>query len=71
MKIPEGVSRSQLIAAIDEWIVGNHAERNRMIMKRRLVDGIRLEPLAEEFELSYRQIRYIVQRSEVIIFSHI
>lgn len=70
MKIPDYVSRSALTAVIDEWIIGNNAERDRQIMRRRLVDGICLEPLAEEFELSPRQIRYIVQRCEARISQH-
>ena len=42
----EGYSRSTVSAAIDEWIFN---ERDRAILKRRLLDGICYEPLAEEF----------------------
>lgn len=44
---------------IDEWIF---SERDRAIMKRRLLDGICFEPLAEEFNLSVRQVKRIVSR---------
>lgn len=44
-------SNSQIERVIDEYI---HSERDRKILKRRLVDGICYEPLAEEFGLSVR-----------------
>lgn len=61
-------SRSELTEAIDEWILN---ERNRAILKRRLIDGICYEPLAEEFDMSVRQIKRIVYKGEDVIFSHI
>lgn len=57
-------SRTEIEHAIDEWIVGRNAERNRAILKRRLIDGICYEPLAEEFDLSVRQIKNIVYRNQ-------
>ena len=65
------LSRSEIEALIDEWIIGRNAQRDREIIKRRLIDGICFEPLAEEFELSVRQVKNIVYKSERIIFSHI
>jgi len=62
------LSRSQINHLIDEWIF---KERDREIMKRRLLDGVCYEPLAEEFNLSVRQIKNIVYRSEIKIFSHV
>ena len=64
----EHISNTELSALIDNWIKN---ERNRAIMKRKLIDGICFEPLAEEFELSPRNVRYIVQRCEEILYSHI
>lgn len=64
----EHISNSDLGELIDNWI---KVERDRKIMKRRLIDGICIEPLAEEFELSSRNIRYIVHRCERIIHRHI
>jgi DNA-directed RNA polymerase specialized sigma24 family protein len=51
------LSRSELNELIDEWIFN---ERDRQILKRRLLDGICYEPLAEEFDLSVRHIKTIV-----------
>lgn len=61
-------SNTQLRHAIDEWI---HSERDRKIMKRRLIDGICFEPLAEEFDMSVTQIKRIVYKNEMKIYSHI
>jgi hypothetical protein len=38
-------------------------------MSRRLIDGITFEKLAEEQEMSVRQIKNIVYRDEKVIFS--
>ena len=65
------LSRSDIESLIDEWIIGRNAQRDRKIIKRRLIDGICFEPLAEEFELSVRQVKNIVYKTESIIFSHI
>ncbi len=68
MKGIENISNSQLSELIDEWIKD---ERNRAIMKRRLIDNICFEPLAEEFDLSVRQTQSIVYKAEQILFKHI
>ncbi len=62
-------SRSELDKLIDEWILGRNAERDRKILRRRLFDGITYERLAEEFDLSVRQVKNIVYKGEDIIFS--
>lgn len=64
-------SRSEIEAGIDEWIVGRNAERNRMILKRRLCDGVTYDMLAEEFELSVRQVKNIVYKCEDRLFAHL
>lgn len=62
------LTNSQLSELIDEWV---HNERNRNILKRRLIDGICFEPLAEEFDLSVRQVKNIVYRSQDRLFRKI
>lgn len=59
--------RTEIVELIDEWILN---ERNRRILKRRLIDGVCYEPLADEFGMSVRQIKNIVYQGEKIIFSH-
>ena len=61
-------TNSVISSLIDEHI---HSERNRKILKRRLIDGIYFESLAEEFGLSVRQVKNIVYKSEDILFKHI
>lgn len=61
-------SRTEINNAIDEWILN---EKHRDILKRRLIDGICFEPLAEEFDMSPRQIKRIVYKGEDIIFRHL
>ncbi len=68
MKKQIDLSRSQVSALVDEWIFN---ERDRKILKRRLLDGICYEPLAEEFDLSVRQIKAIVYKTQKVLFSKI
>lgn len=58
-------TNSQIRELIAEHI---HSERDRKILNRRLIDGITFERLAEEQEMSVRQIKNIVYRSEKILF---
>ena len=46
------LSRTEIESAIDEWIIGKNAERDRKVLRRRLIDGVTFERLAEEQELS-------------------
>ena len=65
------ISSSELSDIIDEWVKGRHAQRNKAIMKRRMIDGICFEPLAEEFDLSVRHIKTIVYSLEYTIYKHL
>ena len=58
-------TNSEIAEAIDEYI---HSERDRQILKRRLIDGVCFEPLAEEFCLSVRQAKNIVYKSSERVF---
>ena len=70
-RIMKDISRSELEHLIDEWIIGRNAERDRKIMKRRLIDGVIFDDLAEEFELSVRQTKNIVYKCEERLFKHV
>lgn len=61
------LSRSQWEKIIDEWIF---SERDRKIIKRRLLDGICYEPLAEEMEMSTAQIKRITKKCVGILSKH-
>lgn len=70
MKLTEQVemSRSEWENLIDEWIFN---ERDRKILKRRLLDGVCYEPLAYEFDLSVQQIKSIVYKLQIKLFKHV
>ena len=61
-------SNSQIRDVIAEWI---HNERDRRILERRLVDGTTFERLAEEFDMSDRQMRRIVYKLQEQLFKHL
>jgi len=61
-------SNSQIRKIIAEWI---HSERDRRILERRLIDGITFERLAEEFDMSTRQIKAIVYKTQEKLFRHL
>ena len=61
-------SNTELSLAIDEWI---HNEKHRAILKRRLLDGVFFEALAEEFDMSVTQIKRIVYKTQEVLFRHI
>lgn len=62
------LSRSEWEALIDEWIF---SERDRDLLKRRLLDGITFERLAEEFDLSTRHVKTIIYKQGQKLFAHI
>lgn len=68
MKHDFNLPRSEIERLIDEWIF---REKDRAILKRRLLDGITYEKLAEEFDMSVRQTKNIVYKAEQRLFSHI
>ena len=59
---------SEIEKIIDEYI---HNQRNRALLKRRYIDGITLESLGEEFELSVTQVKNIIYGNEDVIFKHL
>lgn len=62
------LSRREWEVLIDQWIF---SERDRAILKRRLLDGITFEDLSAEFDLSVRQTKNIVYRLEELLFKRI
>lgn len=60
--------RSEMEHIIDEWIFN---ERDRSILKRRFLDGITYERLAEEFDLSTQSIKKIVYKWRKTLLCHL
>lgn len=63
-------SSSNIIEAILS-INGFKAYRNREILKRKYIDGYTFEEIAEEFDMSVRQIKKIVYDLEPILINHL
>lgn len=61
-------SNSRVREIIAEYI---HNQRDRDLVSRRLIDGIVMERLAEEFELSVSQVKRIVWKNSEIVFRHL
>lgn len=59
------LSRTEIHYLIDEYI---HNERNRIILKRKLTDGITYERLAEEMDMSVSQIKNVCYKGKDILF---
>ena len=62
MTIPNNVGRKIISDSIQEWVIGDNGERNRQILHRKLIDGLTFEMIAEEFDLSDRQVKNIVYK---------
>ncbi len=63
-----GLPRSEWEKLIDEWIF---SERDRAILKRRLLDGVCFEQLAEEFYLSVQQTKAIVYKAQARLLQYL
>lgn len=65
----EDVTNSEIAYLIDEYI---HSERDREILKHRLIDGYTFARLADKYyPLSERQIKTIVYKAQDRLFRHI
>lgn len=58
----------EIAEAIDRFVRG---ERARKILKRRLLDEICYEPLAEEFDISVSQLKRILAKAQEQLFKHL
>lgn len=62
------LSRSQWSELIDEWILD---ERDRFILKRRLLDGVCFQQLADESCLALDSVKKRFYKAEHRLFDHI
>ena len=77
------LNRDQYDHAIDQWILGRNAERDRIILRMYLFDGItfdrmqrKLDTLSREihdpkYALSIDQIKKVVKKRREELFRHI
>ena len=57
--------------AIDNYIIGFRALRNREILKDHYVDGLTFEEIAEKHDMSVRQVKKITYDNEPVIIEHL
>lgn len=60
------INTEEVSRLIDLWIF---SERDRAMAKRRFIDGIKFESLAEEFDMSVRQTKRIIYAARQILLS--
>lgn len=65
------LSRTEWECLIDEHVLGRNAETRRKILKRRLLDGLTFEQLAEEFCYSTQNVQRIVYKDTAHLFKKI
>ena len=59
-------TNSRIRELIAEYI---HSSRDRIILEKRLIDGLTYERIAEDMDMSPRQIKNIIYKNEEILFS--
>ena len=64
----DNLSNSQIEHLIDEWC---HNQKYREILKLRFIHGMTFEALAEEVDMSVRQIKNIVYKQGDKVLYHI
>ena len=62
------LSRSEWENLIDEWIF---SERDRAMLKRNLLDGRTYEQIAEQFDMSTRQVARLIPKLQEKLFKHV
>ncbi|MBR6968487.1 MAG: hypothetical protein IKH78_08135 [Ruminococcus sp.] len=64
-------TNTSIAQAIDDYVSGKNAERDRKILRRRLIDGITFERIGEEFEISTNHAKRIIYSREVELMKHL
>ena len=64
----DNLPKSQIELLIEEWV---HDQRDRSIVRRRWLDGIVYEKLAEEFDLSVTTTKTICYKAQKKIIEHL
>ena len=60
--------KDEIDKLIEQYI---YHKRNRLLLRRRLFDGIAFEPLSEEFGLTPMRCKDIVKECQSIVFEHL
>lgn len=66
--ILDDMDNMEIAEAIDRYVRG---ERARSILKRRIIDEICYEPLAEEFDISVSQVKRILSKAQEQLYKNL
>lgn len=69
--IGHNITAEDIENAVDKYIVGKNAERNRQILKSRFIDGLTYERLAEKYELSVSHVKTIIYKLESTVYENL
>ena len=64
-------SVDELNILISQWIRGRNAARNREIFRESFINGVTQEKIAEEYDMSVRQIQNIIYACQRQLFKHL
>lgn len=76
MSRTNGKSRDAYEHAIDQWILGRNGERDRLILRIYLFDGVTYEEMQRRLDdmkipLSIDQLKKIIQKRKEELFRHL
>ena len=54
-------SRPELLRLIDDYVLGLHADRNRQIIKDKLIHGMSLKEVADKHHLSETRVKTVIR----------
>lgn len=64
----KGIHNDTISTAIDNYVNGRHAVRNRALLKDVMIDGLCYETVAEKYDLSVRRVQDIIYEYEDLIY---
>lgn len=70
MKQPNA-SKDAIMIAMEQWIMGRNAARNKKIFYEHLFLGMTYEQIAECHDMSSRQIQNVIRDCEKKVFTHL
>lgn len=62
--------KSELEYLIEEWVIGRHSERNKDIIRDKLIRGMTIEEIAEKHDMSETRIKTVVRTFKRTLEAH-
>lgn len=76
-RVAPGISSDEVLWAIEQWVIGRNGERDRIIMRMYMLDGITFAKMQDRlldehgYDLSIDQIKKVVRKRKEELFRHI